>query len=200
MKILLIGAQGTIGKGIYSVLKDKHEIITAGRSSGDIQVDLSDAASIKNTFEVTGKVDAIISAAGLSLAFKPLTDMTPEDYQTSFNSKGLGQIQLAIIGKDYLNDGGSITLTSGILNTYFIASGSAAAMVNSAIEGFAKAAACEMPRGIRINVVSPTLLTESIPTYGDFFPGAETVSSEKVARAFVRSTLGIETGKVFSVI
>jgi NAD(P)-dependent dehydrogenase (short-subunit alcohol dehydrogenase family) len=200
MKILLIGANGTIGSGIYKALQDQHKVISAGRSSGDVQVDLSDAGSIKAMLEKTGNVDAVISAAGLPLEFKPLSDTTPEDYQNSFNSKGLGQIQLALIGKDYLNDGGSITLTSGILTDNFIKAGSAASMVNAAVDGFVKAAAFELPRGIRINVVSPGLLEESVSVYGDFFPGAETVSSAKVARAFVRSTLGIETGRVFSVV
>jgi len=200
MKILLIGANGTIGQGIYKALKDQHEVITAGRSSGDMQVDLSDAASIKAMFVKTGKVDAVIASAGTPIVFKPLCEMTPEDYQSSFNSKGLGQIQLSIIAKDYLNDGGSITLTSGVLTDMFIAAGSAATMVNSAIDGFVKAAAFEMPRGIRINVVSPGLLEESVDIYGDFFPGAETVTSSRVAKAFVRSILGIESGRVFSVI
>lgn len=200
MKILLIGAQGTIGKGIANALQGKHEVISAGRSSGDVQVDLSSTDSIKAMFEKTGKVDAIISVAGLPLVFKPLADMTPADYQDSFMSKGLGQIQLAIIGKDYLNDAGSITLTSGILTDNFIKAGSAGSMVNSAVNGFVKSAAFELPRSLRINVVSPGLLDESVDIYGDFFPGAETVSAEKVARAFERSVLGIESGKVFTVV
>jgi len=41
MKILVVGAGGDIGKAASEALADRHEIITAGRSSGDIRVDLS---------------------------------------------------------------------------------------------------------------------------------------------------------------
>ena len=199
MKILLIGASGTIGFSIKSLLEKDNDIITAGVKQGDVQVDLSNEQSIKNMFEKIGHVDAVISAAGLSVVFKPLAEMTAQDYLQSFQSKALGQIQLALIAKDYLNDGGSITLTSGILTDSYIKAGSAASMVNGAIDTFVKAAACEMPKHIRINVISPTLLEESKDIYDSFFPGFKTVTAAEVATAFKRSVYGVETGKIYKV-
>ncbi|MCY1554306.1 hypothetical protein D9M68_908700 [compost metagenome] len=80
-----------------------------------------------------------------------------------------------------------------------IRNGANATAVNAAIEGFVAAAAIELPRGIRINAVSPTLLTESLPTYGPFFPGFETVPSQRVGLAYQRSVEGAQTGRVYRV-
>ena len=96
-----------------------------------------------------------------------------------------------------LNDGGSITLTTGIMNHDFIKAGSAAAIVNSAIDGFVQAAALDMPRGIRINVVSPALLEDSKELYAEFCPGFEPVAGEVVARAYRKSVYGIQTGRIY---
>lgn len=199
MKALLIGASGTIGSAIVNELKKDTELLLASRSSKDFPVDLSDLNSIENLFKKTGKIDAIICAASRGVVFKPLVDMTIEDYLASLQQKLFGQISLVLQGLSVLNDHGSITLTTGIMNQDFVKNGSAAAMVNNAVEGFAKAAALDLPRGIRLNVVSPALLEASAEKYAAICPGFEPVSSEKVARAYRRSVYGIQSGMVFHV-
>lgn len=200
MKILLIGASGTVGRAVVDELNQEghHEIIRAGRTSGDVQVDLTSEESVTALFAKTGNVDAIVATTG-NLFFGPLTEMTTQNFSVGLQDKLLGQIRLALIGQHALNAGGSITLTSGIVGQEPIAQGVNATTVNAALEGFVKAAACELAKGQRINIVSPTLLSESKAAYGPFFPGFESVPAAKVALAYRRSIEGVQTGRVYTV-
>lgn len=200
MKILLIGASGTVGRAVVDELNQAghHEIIRAGRTSGDVQVDLTSEESVTALFAKTGNVDAIVATTG-NLFFGPLTEMTTQNFSVGLQDKLLGQVRLALIGQHALNVGGSITLTSGIVGQEPIAQGVNATTVNAALEGFVKAAACELAKGQRINIVSPTLLAESKTAYGPFFPGFESVPAARVALAYRRSIEGVQTGRVYTV-
>jgi len=198
MKVLLIGANGTVGQAVKANLAARHTIVSVGRNSGDYQADLAQPASLEALMERVGKVDAIVSAAG-NVHFGPLGEMTAEQFNTGLQDKLLGQVQLALLAQRYLNDGGSVTLTSGILSTEPIRFGANATAVNAAIEGFVAAAAIELPRGLRINAVSANVLTESLPTYGPYFAGFESVPAARVALAYQRSVEGAQTGRVYRV-
>lgn len=197
-KILLIGASGTIGQAVLANLGARHDVITVGRSSGMHRADFSQPGAVAQLFEAVGKVDAVVSTAG-NLHFGPLAEMTAEQFNLGLQDKLLGQVRLALEGHHYLNDGGSITLTSGIVGIEPIRYGANATAVNAAIEGFVAAAAIELPRGLRINAVSPTILTESVGVYGPLFPGFDTVSAERAARGYQRSVEGAQTGRVYRV-
>lgn len=198
MKIIVIGATGTLGRAVVTELGQDNEVISVGLTHGDLQVDLTRDESVEALFAQTGRVDAIIASTG-SLFFGPLTAMRAEDFASGLNDKLLGQVRLSLIGQHYLNDGGSITLTSGIIGSEPIAQGVNATAVNAALEGFVRAAACELPRGLRINVVSPTVLSESVEKYGAFFPGFESVPAARAALAYRRSVYGVQTGRTFTV-
>jgi NAD(P)-dependent dehydrogenase (short-subunit alcohol dehydrogenase family) len=203
LKILLIGASGTIGRAIEKELKLRHTLIHAGRKSREISIDISKPQSIIDAFEKTGKLDAVICAAG-DVAFVPLSDIQAEPLEDSVYTLGLthkllGQVNLALAARQALNPGGSITLTSGILSEQPIVAGSSASMVNAAIDAFVRAAAIEMPLGMRINAVSPSILQESMTAYGPFFRGFEAVPAARVALAFSRSVEGQQTGQVYKV-
>jgi NAD(P)-dependent dehydrogenase (short-subunit alcohol dehydrogenase family) len=195
MRILIIGADGTVGNTAVQALSGKHEVIKAGRSRGDVQVDLTDTASIAAMFDKVGVVDAVVSAAG-HVHFGPLATMTSENFKSGLLDKLLGQVNLVLIGQHKVRDGGSITLTSGVLDRDPILKGANAAAVNGGLGAFVKSAALEMPRNIRINVVSPGLLAASARKYDGFFPGHEPVSSERVGLAFVKSVEGALNGQV----
>ncbi|GAB7129348.1 short chain dehydrogenase [Silvimonas sp. JCM 19000] len=197
MKILIIGATGTVGKAVSAALAS-HELIRAGRSSGDHQVDITDDASVTALFERVGRVDAIVSATG-QMHFGPLAEMSAAQFDIGLQHKLLGQVRVALIGQRYLNAGGSITLTGGIVAHEPIRNGANASSVNAALEGFVRGAAIELANGSRINVISPTLLTESREAYGPAFPGFETVAAARVAQAYVRSVEGAQTGRVYNV-
>jgi NAD(P)-dependent dehydrogenase (short-subunit alcohol dehydrogenase family) len=198
MKIVIVGASGTVGSAVSELLAKDHQVIRVGHSRGDARVDMRDPASIKALFAQVGPFDALVVASG-SVAFNGLTEMTDEQWQVGLQSKLMGQINLTRAAIPYLNDKGSITLISGILSEEPINWGVSASTVNGAIDHFVKAAACELPRGLRINAVSPTVLEESMDKYADFFPGFVPVPAAKVAQAYKRSVLGIQTGQVFRV-
>ncbi|MGN7744141.1 short chain dehydrogenase [Pseudomonas sp. 22526] len=198
MKILLIGANGTIGSAVDKELSQRHEVIRIGRTSGDFQVDISDSASIRALFEQTGKFDALICAAG-NVSFAPLGEMSAQHFALGLQDKLMGQVNLLLIGREFANDGASFTLTSGILNRDPIRSGASAALVNGAIDGFVRAAAIELPRGLRVNSVSPTVLVEAMDSYAPYFRGYKPVPGADVALAYAKSVEGLQTGQTFIV-
>jgi NAD(P)-dependent dehydrogenase (short-subunit alcohol dehydrogenase family) len=198
MKILLVGAHGTVGRGVAAELAQRHEIVDAGRRGASVTLDLADADSIRRALESVGPVDAIVSAAG-QVGWAPLLELTPEQWAFSVANKLMGQVNLALVGQAYLRDGGSITLTSGVLVDQPVRYGAAASLANGAIEAFVRAAAIELPRGLRINAVSPGVLLESMSELGPFFRGFEPVPSARVALAYSRSVEGAETGRVYPV-
>lgn len=197
-KIVVVGATGTIGRAVVAKLAERHEVLQAGRSSAAHRVDLMDAESMRRLFDEIGPVDAVVCAAG-HVHFGPLATMTAEQFKIGLSNKLLGQVQLALLAAERLNDAGSITLTAGTLSQEPVVYGANASTVNAAIEGFVRAAAIELTRGIRINAISPTVLVESMGAYGDYFRGVEPVPASRVALAYCRSVEGAQTGQVYQV-
>lgn len=198
MKILLIGASGTVGTAVDKELSARHEIIRIGRSSGDFQVDISDSASIRALFGRTGKFDALVCAAG-NVTFAPLAEMDAQSFALGLQDKLMGQVNLLLIGREFANDGASFTFTSGVLSHDPIRSGASAALVNGALDSFVRAAAIELPRGLRVNSVSPTVLVEAMDSYAPYFRGFKPVAGADVGLAYAKSVEGLQTGQTFHV-
>jgi len=197
MKIILIGASGTLGQAVHAALKPRHEIVTASRTSGDICVDIGDEASIRALYQQVGAFDALVSCAG-HVHFAPLDTISAEQFQLGLSNKLMGQVQLVTLGLPTIRSGGSFTLTSGLLNEEPILGGSSAAMVNGALQGFVQAAALELlPKGRRINLVSPTIIEESWSRAGALFPGYQPLPAAQAALGYVRSVEGAQTGQTF---
>ena len=199
MKIVLIGANGKIGELVQTAMAGAgHEIVKVGRKSGDFQVDIETRESIRQLYQVVGSFDAVAVAAG-EVVFAPLSQLTAENWQFSLGSKLMGQISLVQEAIPFINERGSFTLVSGVLNEEPIFAGVAGATVSGALEGFVRAAAVELPKGLRINVVNPTILKESEAHMGSFFPGVIPVEGWRVAQAYKRAILGVQTGRVYKV-
>ncbi len=203
LKILLVGGQGTLGKAIAGELGSRHDLLIASRNKGHVKMDMTDVDAMRQAFAQIGKLDAVICAAG-GVTFAPLDkiDAAPlatSTYAFGLTNKLMGQVNLALLARDHLNDNGSITLTTGVLTDQPIVAGSSASMVNGAIEAFVRAAAIELPRGLRINVVSPNVLIESMDHYAPFFRGFEAVPAARAALAYSRSVEGRQTGQVYKV-
>ena len=195
MKLLIIGGKGTIGKKVSAHFSKKHEIIVAGRISGDVTVDIADSKSIKVMFESIEEIDAILCIAG-EAKWAPFDSLTEDDFYIGLRSKLMGQINLVRIGQDYLNTGGSFTLTTGILADYPVVMTTSAAMVNGGIHSFVKAAALELKNGLRINVVSSGLVEDAVEKYEAYFPGHNPIPMKKVINGYVRSVEGKGTGEI----
>jgi len=190
MKIIVIGATGTIGKAVVAALSSRHEVISASRN-GPHKADIQDSASLEALLKSVGPVDAIVSTAG-GAAYKPLADLTPADFQMSFDYKLMGQINLARIAPAYLRDNGSITLTAGWWAREPVPNVAAIATVNAGLEGFTRAAAIELPRGIRINLVSPPLV--GVPEWnGD---KVARMTPEDTAKGYLEAIEGTATGQI----
>ena len=197
MKILLIGATGTLGTAVRKELAVRgHDVITVGRTAGDVRCDITDPSRIAELYAQVGRVDAVVSAAG-EVPYRPIADMTAEDYQAAFTGKVSAQIELVRQGLPHVAERGSFTVITGILAREPIPTGTAASMANGALEAFVRAAAIEIaPR--RINAVSPNVFTESLTDYADYFPGMGSVDLAQVAQAYVRSVEGGQTGQVYA--
>tara|TARA_R110002167_G_scaffold352008_1_gene564806 strand:+ start:13470 stop:14069 length:600 start_codon:yes stop_codon:yes gene_type:complete len=192
MKILLIGASGTIGKAVAELLSNDHDIIRAGYSSGDVRVDLSDKASIQAMFDQVGSVDAVISTAGQA-SFGPLDQQADDDYQLAWNNKIMGHVNLVRIGHKFVNAGGSITLTSGILSRKPMAGGASVSLANGALESFVRAAALELDQ-LRLNIVAPAFVKETMEMMGmDSSTGISAADTAKVYALAVDGNMHGET-------
>lgn len=198
MKIILVGASGTIGQAVDAELGQRHEIIRVGRSSGDVRADISDPESIKRLYAQVGPFDALVSATG-SVHFGPLESFTAEQFEVGLRDKLMGQVNLVMLGLQQIRDGGSFTLTSGLLNESPIRQGVSAALVNGGVDGFVRGAAIELPRGVRINAVSPTVIEEALPGYAPFFRGVKAVPASEAALGYARSVEDAQTGQVYRI-
>jgi NAD(P)-dependent dehydrogenase (short-subunit alcohol dehydrogenase family) len=195
MRILIIGGNGTIGKKVTERLSETHDVVVAGRNSGDVTVDISLSASIEAMLVKVGKVDAIVNIAG-DAKWDKFDNLTEEDFYIGIKSKMMGQVNLVRLGREYLNSGGSITLTTGILADEPVDMTTSAAMVNGAIQSFVMAVALELDHGFRVNVVSADLVEDAFEKYKDYFPGNTPVSMRKVVDGYVKCVEGKINGQI----
>jgi NAD(P)-dependent dehydrogenase (short-subunit alcohol dehydrogenase family) len=193
MRILVIGATGTIGRAVVDALAPRHEIVRISRSSTPITVDIAQPASIRAMYQAVGPVDAVVSVAGLA-KFGPLATLTDEDFAFCLANKLMGQVNLIRFGFDQVRDGGSFALTSGVLARAPMVGSAAISLINAGLEGFVRAAALEAPRGIRVNVISPPWVEETLRTLG--MDPAHGLPAAVVARSYLRAVEGTVTGAV----
>lgn len=196
MRILLVGASGTIGAAIVKALPRSHELLLAGRSRAPLAVDIADPESIRHLLSTIGRLDALVCAAGQA-RFRPLAALRDADLRFSIDNKLLGQVNLIRHGLSHLREAGSITVTGGQLARRPMPGGAAVSLVNAALEGFVRAAALEAPHRIRINLVSPPRVASPMEAGA---PGASAgVSAEAVAQAYLRSLEGSMTGEIITI-
>lgn len=198
MRILIIGGGGTIGKRLTEYFRKANEVLVAGRSNANFAVDIAQSASIESLLEKTGKLDAIICAAG-EAKWANFDDLTEDDYYIGLRSKLMGQVNLVRLAKKYITAGGSITLTSGILAEDPVAMTTSAAMVNGALHSFVKAVVLDLNQELRINVVACGLVEDAIEKYLDYFPGHHPIPMDKMLRGYIRSVEGRGTGEIIRI-
>src|SRR5688500_6299670 len=193
MRILIIGAKGTIGSAVVTALSAENEIIEASRSHSTVKVDIRDSASIQAMCKAVRRVDAVVSTAGIG-AWRPLAQLTGDDFSVSLRYKLMGQVNVIRYGLEHVSDGGSITVMSGILSRDPMQGSAAISLLNSGLEGFVRAAALEAPRGIRVNVVSPPWVTETLEEMK--MEGVPGLPAAVVAGAYALAVNGTQTGQV----
>jgi len=194
MKIIIVGASGTMGKHLTNALKKDHEVITAATRGCDVQVDITSTESIEKMFRAIGPFDALVSTAGPTFV-GPWKKLTDTEFRKGVEGKMMGQINLVLIGQHYINPKGSFTLISGALTHEPQLNFANASAANGAVEGFVRAAAIELENGIRINAVSPTVI-ENSPQYFPYFPGDVPVTMHQLEYGFRKAVFGASTGQV----
>ena len=190
MKIIVIGATGTIGTAVVNALEARHEVVRASRH-GYVRVDVGDPESMSTLFASVSDIDAVVCCAA-NVQLTPLTSLSDDDLAHGLNNKLLGQVNLVRHALGYLRDGGSITLTSGTF-VQPIPGSAVGALVNAGLEGFVRAAALDMPRGLRVNAVSPSWIKETLIEMEMDSAGATTALD--VAHAYVESVEGTMQGQ-----
>ena len=198
MRILFVGAQGTVGKRILEQISPGHEIITAGRNSGDIRVDITSREAIEAMFKKVSSVDALICTAA-SGAMDDFETLTAETLYDNMRGKFFGQAQLVLTGQHYLNNNGSFTLTSGIFADEPAKGVTGGGVVSGALHSFVLSAALELKRGLRVNVVSPGMVEDSAKDYGHLFPGLRPIPMTEITDAYLQCLNTDITGKILRV-
>lgn len=194
MKIIIVGATGTMGRYLVSAFENEHEIIKVASHGGDIPADITSPESIEHMFRQAGSFDALISTAGPTYV-GPWKKLTDKEFRKGVEGKMMGQINLVLIGQHYIKPKGSFTLISGALTHEPQLNFANASAANGAVEGFVRAAAIELDSGIRINAVSPTVIEDS-PQYFPYFPGDIPVTMKQLEFGFRKSVFGAGTGQI----
>ena len=197
MKIIVLGASGLIGSALVQALSPKHEIVRAGRN-GDVRVDYTNGQSVKKMFEQVGGFDALAVAVGGDSIFKGYEDLTVEDFEYGFQRKFLAQIRLVRTGTSYARDGASFTLSSGFLSDYPNPASAATGPINAAVDAFGRTVGPLLPRGIRLNVVSPGPVSPA-PAVSPEQARRGVVTAEQAAAGYVDSIEGTMNGEVLRI-
>jgi NAD(P)-dependent dehydrogenase (short-subunit alcohol dehydrogenase family) len=195
VRIIAVGGAGTIGRAVVELLSARHEVVVAGRTSGDVQVDIGSPDSVRLMYEQVGRFDALVCTAG-EAHFGPFETATEDELALGVHSKLLGQIRLVLLGRSQITDGGSFTLVSGYIFDDPIPEAVSFAVANGGVEGFVRSAALSLGRAVRINAVSPGMAQDSSEQFSQFNPGRTPVPMPAIAAAFQRSVEGWRTGEI----
>ena len=196
-KIIVVGATGKLGRVVVEGLQKDYEVIRAGRSGPDLKIDAFDFESVSDILASVGPFDGLVSCIG-GTPFKTFEELTMDDFAAGLSTKCFSQLNLAKAAIPFLSENGSITLTSGIIGDEPIIAGSCAAAANGALNMCVSTLAAEYAGKLRINVVSPSIIENSVDHYGMLFDGFEPTSNKSIIHAYRRTISAPITGRVMS--
>lgn len=196
MRIVVVGGAGTIGRRLVPALRSHgHDLVVAGRASGDVHVDLTSHAAVEAMYREVGVVDSVVSIAAHG-ALDEFRTLTSDALQENMRAKFFGQVDLVLTGQHHCADGASFTLTSGIFADQAWPHVTGGGVISGALHSFALAAAIGLPRGMRINVVSPTMISDSVDAFAEHFPGMRPVPMGELVGHYLQCVEGDDTGRI----
>ncbi|AYF76404.1 short chain dehydrogenase [Nocardia yunnanensis] len=196
MRIVVVGGAGTIGRKLVPALRSRgHEVVVAGRASGDVRVDLTAHDTVEALYREVGAVDAIVGVAAHG-ALDEFGTLTANSLADNMKAKFFGQVDLVLTGQHHCADGASFTLTSGIFADEAWPHVTGGGVISGALHSFILSAAIELPRRMRINAVSPTMIDDSKDAFASSFPGMRPVSVDELVTHYLHCVEGDETGQI----
>jgi len=198
--VLCVG-MGNIGSEVINQLKLRKDVqvITASRSRGDLQFDLSSLESVMSLDKMLppSSVDHIVVTAGAS-KFGSLANFKKlETWEANINGKLLAVtkfVLLLIHSLKILKDGGSITITTGMAARTINKLWPGIAVNNAGLDAFVLNGGIDLPRSLRLNAVAPALVTETAKKAG--LPVKGTVPAATVAAAYLPHIFGDASARV----
>ncbi|GLK99267.1 short chain dehydrogenase [Dactylosporangium matsuzakiense] len=196
MRIIVVGGAGTIGQRLVPILRSRgHDVVVAGRTSGDVHVDLTVHTTIEAMYRNAGTVDCVVSIAAHG-ALDEFTALTSDALLANMRAKFFGQVDLVLTGQHFCADRAGFVLTSGIFADQAWPRVTGGGVISGALHSFVLSAAIELPREMRINVVSPTMVGDSVDAFADQFPGMRQVPMDELVGHYLRCVEGNDTGRI----
>jgi NAD(P)-dependent dehydrogenase (short-subunit alcohol dehydrogenase family) len=193
MRIIVMGASGTVGQKVVEALEVTEEVVRVGRTSGDLLVDYTDPRSVSDMYKEIGGFDALVATVGGDSVFKPYDELTDDDFRYGFERKVVAQIRLVRLGTPHAAEGGSFTLSSGFLSDYPNPWSAGTGPLNAAVNAAVGTIAPLLPKDLRLNVVS------AAPIVSDGQEGRGRVTAAAVAEAYISSIRSTRTGDTLRV-
>lgn len=194
--VVVVGGAGTIGRTLVPALEARGDrVILAGRTSGDVRVDLTSHTSIEQLYREVDGIDDVVCVAAHG-ALDDFATLTVDALRDNMSAKFFGQADLVLTGQHHCNDGASFTLTSGIFADQPWPGVTGGGVISGALHSFVLSAAIELPRGMRINVVSPTKVEGSAAASDDRFAELSEVALPELVGHYLGCIYGAKTGRV----
>jgi len=169
-RVLVVGRGSGIARAVTLAARDAGaKVIAAGRDKDTLTaayagepaistetVDLTDEASIAALGEQFGSVDHVVSTAS-ARARGRLAELDRDAIRRSFDTKVIGPLMLAKHLAARMNEGGSLTLFSGVAAAKIAVGTLGVAITNGAAYTLARSLALELAP-IRVNAISPGVI------------------------------------------
>lgn len=198
MKVLVIGASGTIGTAVYEDLRNDFDVFGASRNHPTHALDINNRNQVATMLKTLVPLDGIVVCAGTT-PFGPFESLDQATFEKGFQSKFIGQVNVVWEALNYLSPNGAVVLSSGILAREPILGSSCAAAVNGALEAFVMATAAEYLGRMRLNIVSASVVEDAMAYYGKTFQGFKPTSMSDLVVAYRRALTGPISGKTLVV-
>lgn len=191
MRILIIGASGTIGSAVAGELDDSgYVVLGASRRNARFSVDIGDGTSMRSLLERLRAVDALICTVG-SGVYVPEADARMRGFDRALEPTVSGQMTLVRESLTHVRE--CIVLTAGMVAQDAEDAMVATPMSDGSLERFVRAAALEFASP-RVNVVAPPLVHETARRLG----AANGVPAGRVAKMYRRVLESDAHGEVFT--